>query len=30
MQDRKGPDSGYLVPGTWNLGPMPNFPILIL
>jgi len=22
MQDRKGSDSGYLVPGTWYLAPL--------
>jgi len=24
MQDRKGADPGYLVPGTWYLAPVPN------
>jgi len=24
MQDRKGSDPGYLVPGTWYLAPVPN------
>jgi hypothetical protein len=24
MQDRKGLDPGYLVPGTWYLAPVPN------
>jgi hypothetical protein len=27
MQDRKGSDLGYLVPGTWYLTPVPNSPI---
>jgi hypothetical protein len=26
MQDKNGSDSGHLVPGTWYLAPMPNFP----
>jgi hypothetical protein len=26
MQDRKGSDSDYLVPGTWHLGPGLNAP----
>jgi hypothetical protein len=28
MQDRKGLDPGYPVPGTWYLTPMPPFQIL--
>jgi hypothetical protein len=24
MQDRKGADPGYLVPGTWYLAPVPH------
>jgi len=24
MQDRNGSDSGYLVPGTWYLAPVPH------
>jgi hypothetical protein len=24
MQDRKGSDPGYLVPGTWYLAPVPH------
>jgi len=27
MQDRKGLDPGYPVPGTWYLTPMPPFQI---
>jgi len=27
MQDRKGADPGYLVPGTWYLAPVPHSPI---
>jgi hypothetical protein len=27
MQDRKGSDPGYLVPGTWYLATVPNFHI---
>jgi len=27
MQDRKGSDLGYLVPGTWYLATVPNFHI---
>jgi len=27
MQDRKGLDPGYPVPGTWYLTPMPHSPI---
>jgi hypothetical protein len=27
MQDRSGPDSDYLAPGTWYLTPMPHSPI---
>jgi len=27
MQDRKGSDPGYPVPGTWYLTPMPHSPI---
>jgi hypothetical protein len=26
MQDRKGSDSGYRVPGTWYLAPLPPIP----
>jgi hypothetical protein len=27
MQDRRGSDPGYLVPGTWYLAPVPNYHI---
>jgi len=30
MQDRKGSDPGYPVPGTWHLTPCPIPPFQIL
>ena len=30
MQDRKGSHSGYRVPGTWYLAPLPHIPQTIL